>query len=201
MARKGRTLEARSEGAIRTPGDYSGPLALSITRARPQAGKLAVPMDPKLLYWTAALVNLGAVVACALVGWRRARRRELQAHRRSMLAGAWLVLGFLVSYVLKVLWLGREQLELWDPAYVRVLHVHELFVLLLLLCGSGALVQARRLGLPRGPDSRPIGARELARGLRAHRWLGRIGIASSIFGLLTAAYVLWGMYERAGGGV
>jgi uncharacterized membrane protein YozB (DUF420 family) len=155
-------------------------------------------MDPKLVYWSAALLNLAAVVAFALVGWRRARGRELEAHRRSMLTASWLVAAFLVSYGLKVAFLGREQLELWDPAYLRALHVHEICVLLMLLCGGGALVQARRLGLPRGPASPPIEPRRLARGLRLHRALGRSGIAASALGLLTAAYVLWGMYERAG---
>jgi uncharacterized membrane protein YozB (DUF420 family) len=155
-------------------------------------------MDPKLAYWTAALVNLGAVVAFALVGWRRARRRELHAHRRSMLAASWLVAAFLVSYLLKVELLGREQLGLWAPIYVRALHLHESLVLLMLVCGAGALLQARRLGLPRGPGSPPIEPGRLARGLRLHRALGRAGIVSSVFGFLTAAYVLWGMYERAG---
>jgi uncharacterized protein DUF420 len=155
-------------------------------------------MDPKLLYWTAALVNLGAVVVCAGVGLRRVRRRELEAHRRSMLAAAWLVAAFLVSYGLKVALLGHEQLELWDARYVRGLHVHESFVLGMLACGGAALFQARRLGLPRGPSSPPFEARRLARELRLHRWLGRIGIASSACGFATAAYVLWGMYERAG---
>lgn len=155
-------------------------------------------MDPKVAYWTAALVNLGAVVVCAALGWRRARRREFAAHRRAMLLACGLVVAFLVSYVLKVALLGREQLGTWDPRYVRMLHVHESFVMLMLIGGAAALVQARRLDLPRGPHSRPLEPRRLARGLGVHRWSGRVAIVSSLFGLLTAAYVLWGMYERAG---
>jgi uncharacterized membrane protein YozB (DUF420 family) len=154
-------------------------------------------MDPKVAYWTAALVNLGAVVVCAAVGWRRARRREFAAHRRAMLTAAALVAAFLVSYVVKVMLLGREQLELWEPRYVHTLHVHEIFVALMLLGGGTALVQARRLGLPRGPHSRPLDSRRLARGLRLHRWCGRTALVSAVLGLATAAYVLWGMYERA----
>jgi uncharacterized membrane protein YozB (DUF420 family) len=156
-------------------------------------------MDAKLIYWTAALANLAAVVVCAGLGWRRARRRDFQAHRRLMLAASWLVLAFLLSYALKVAFLGREQLELWAQPYVRMLHVHELFVSLMLVCGITALVQARRLGLPRGADSPPIDAAKLARGLRVHRGIGRVAILAGVGGLGTAAYVLWGMYERAGG--
>src|SRR5262245_54268074 len=122
MARNGRTAADRRDGAISTPGDYSGPSGLSITPGPARPGKLAVPMDPKLLYWSAALIDLAAVVAFALVGWRRARRREFHAHRRSMLAASGLVAAFLVSYLAKVALLGREQLELWAPVYVRVLH-------------------------------------------------------------------------------
>ena len=155
-------------------------------------------MDAKLVYWTAALVNLAAVVALALLGWRRARRGEFQAHRRAMLGACWLVVAFLVSYLLKVGVLGREVLGIWAPRYVNSLHVHESFVLLMLLCGLGALLQARRLGLPRGPDSPPIEAGRLSRGVRIHRWLGRIGVVASACAFGTAAYVLWGMYERAG---
>jgi uncharacterized membrane protein YozB (DUF420 family) len=155
-------------------------------------------MDPKLVYWSAALVDLGAVVTCALVGWRRARRRDFQAHRRAMLSACWLVVAFLVSYVAKVALLGREQLELWEARYVRALHVHESFVLLMLLCGIGALVQARRLGLPRAPGSAPIEPARLARGVRLHRGLGRVGVVASALAFATAAYVLSGMYGRAG---
>ena len=52
-------------------------------------------MDPKVIYWTAALANLTAVVACAGLGWRRARQRDFRAHRRLMLTASWLVLAFL----------------------------------------------------------------------------------------------------------
>jgi len=155
-------------------------------------------MDPKLAYWSAALINLAAVVTCAVLGVIRARRRDFVAHRRLMLAGGWLVLAFLGSYVLKVVVLGREQLELWARHYVRFLHVHELFVTLMLLCGIAALVQARRLGLPRGPDSPRIEAPKLARGVRLHRRFGGAAVLAALAGLGTAAYVLWGMYERAG---
>ena len=115
-----------------------------------------------------------------------------------MLSACGLVAAFLVSYLLKVALLGREQLDLWEPRYVRVLHVHESFVALMLLGGIAALVQVRRLGLPRGPQSPALEPRRLAGGLRLHRWSGRVAIVSALLGLLTAAYVLWGMYERAG---
>ena len=39
-------------------------------------------MDPKLVYWTLALVDLGAVAACLLAGVRRIRRRDVPGHRQ-----------------------------------------------------------------------------------------------------------------------
>jgi uncharacterized membrane protein YozB (DUF420 family) len=155
-------------------------------------------MDPKLVYWTAAQLNMGAVVLCALLGVRRARERAFEAHKRLMLVSAGLVLLFLVSYVFKVSFLGREQLERWEPLYRNVLHFHETCVLAMVVCGALALVQARRLGLPRGPESPEIGWEELVRGLRWHRGLGRAGVLASLLGFASAAIVLWGMYARAG---
>ncbi len=156
-------------------------------------------MDAKLVYWSAALANMALIVVIALVGVRRARARAFDAHRRSMLTVAWLVLAFLVSYVFKVAVLGREQLELWAPSYRNTLHFHETCVLIMVLGGFGAIVLARRLGLPRGPTSPQVEPERLARGLRWHRWLGRGAVIASVLGLLSATYVLQGMYARAAG--
>jgi uncharacterized membrane protein YozB (DUF420 family) len=155
-------------------------------------------MDAKLVYWSAALANMIAVVICALVGVRRARAGAYAAHRRSMLTAAWLVLAFVGSYVLKLVFLGREQLELWEASYRTVLQVHETCVLVMVAGGIGAIVQARRLGLPRTPESVELEPGRLQRGLRWHRGMGRSAVIASVLGLLTASYVLWGMYERAG---
>src|SRR5262249_14484601 len=132
------------------------------------------------------------------LGFLRVKRRDYLGHRRAMLAASWLVVAFLGSYVLKVLLLGHENLAVWDARYLRTLHVHETCVLVMLLCGAGALIHAHRLELPRGAGSAPIAPLKLARGLRLHRILGRIGIGASALGFATAAYVLWGMYERSG---
>lgn len=145
----------------------------------------AVGMDPKLVYWTAALVNMIAIVALAGLGVRSIRRREISRHRRLMLAAVVLVALFLVSYFAKVFLLGREQLEIWEASYIWTLRFHEACVLVMVLAGLRALWLGARSGF-RDPKR-----------ARSHRLAGRTALVSAALGVLTATYVLFGMYARA----
>jgi len=144
----------------------------------------AVPLDPKLAYWTAALANMLAIVALATVAVGRARRREIAGHRRLMLTAAALVGLFLISYVAKVWLLGREQLELWDARYVFTLRFHETCVLAMVVAGSRAIWLGARRGF-----TDPMRA-------RSHRRAGWTAVVSAGLGVASAGYVLFGMYER-----
>ena len=155
-------------------------------------------MDPKVAYWTAALLNMMIVVGSALAGVRRARQRDFVGHRRRMLLSIWLVVAFLVSFALKSSILGPERLDTWSALDRGILWTHELCVSVMLVAGLTALFQARRLDLPRGPASRPIPAQRLVRGVRVHRLAGRTAVIASLAGLVTAAGVLLGMYQRIG---
>jgi len=141
-------------------------------------------LDPKLIYWTAALANMVAILCLAVVGVRRVRRREIAGHRRLMLTAAALVGLFLVSYLAKVGWLGREQLELWDARYVWTLRFHETCVLVMVLAGLRAIWLGAKTGF-----SDPLRA-------RSHRRAGRTALVAAGLGVTSAAYVLFGMYER-----
>jgi putative membrane protein len=151
-------------------------------------------LDPKVAYWTAALANMVAVVVCAVLGVRRIRRAEISAHRRLMTTAAILVGLFLLSYVAKVALLGREPLELWEPRFIAVLRLHETCVAVMVLAGARALylATARRLADPPVPDT----AARRARTARSHRRAGWTAIVSSALGVVTAGYVLYGMYAR-----
>jgi uncharacterized membrane protein YozB (DUF420 family) len=146
----------------------------------------AVMPDPKVVFWTAALVNMGLAVALALAGVRRVRRGEIEAHRRFMLGAAALVGLFLVAYVAKLAFLGREQLGLWDPFYVWTLRFHETCVLTMVIAGARAVLLGAREGF-RDPER-----------ARVHRRAGRIALVSAGLGVISASVVLYGMYERAG---
>lgn len=154
-------------------------------------------MDPKLAFWTWALVVLGAAVVFTVLGVRQIRRRRVRSHQRMMLTAGSLVLLFLISYVFKLILLGRERLDLWSAADRGVLYVHELCVAAMLLGGGYALWRALRFrgSLPSGallpPDENPSRARI------AHRRAGWVAVVGSILGIATASLVLAGMYARA----
>lgn len=153
--------------------------------------------NPGLLFWTAALVNLGVVCAMALSGVRCAHRGEIARHRRAMKVASWLVVAFLLSYVLKVLLIGREDMARWSNVDLWVLRLHELFVMGMLVAGSVAWLRSRKLAGTRivtrdarDPEPDPTV-------LRGHKRAGWAAVLSAIGGFLLAVGVLAGMYSRA----
>jgi uncharacterized membrane protein YozB (DUF420 family) len=152
-------------------------------------------LDPKLVYWTWALINMVLLLTVAASGVRAIRRRRVEVHRRRMLAVVGLVGLFLASYPVKVVWLGRESLDVWSASFVYVLRIHEACVLAMVLSGCVAFVQAQRVGLRAGFAGEPSAAR--ARGARLHRRAGWVALISGALGVVTASYVLAGMYLRA----
>ncbi len=155
-------------------------------------------MDPKLLFWTGALVNMGVIVALAAGGvWQR-RRGNVAGHRRRMLAAAVLVALFVAAYLLKLLFLGREALESWSPGAVWMLRVHEACVAVMLAGGGTAALRALVLRRTRNATHDP-GDPEAPAGVAAwHRRAGWAAVVASALGLVTAGFVLAGMYQRAG---
>lgn len=154
-------------------------------------------MDPKLLYWTGAFANLGLIAACALLGVRHIRRGEVAGHRRMMLAATSLVGLFLVSYLLKVGLLGREDRSAWSALDLGVLYVHELCIAAMLIGGALAGHRAWRFRAGLGP--RPPTAQERSRDHLLHRRSGWVALVGCLLGLVTAFGILAGMYARGGG--
>ena len=153
-------------------------------------------MDPKLLYWTGAFVNLGVIVYCVLRGVAAIRRGEVRRHRRLMLTGAGLIGLFLASYVVKVVALGKEDRSLWTPLDYGILYVHELCIAAMLLAGGVALFRAWRFRRALGPDLvLPPGPLP---GGASHRRAGKLAVVGALLGFVTAAGVLVGMFARAG---
>ncbi len=153
-------------------------------------------MDAKLLFWAAALANLGVLCAFAVIGVRHARRGEIARHRRSMKIASWLIVAFLGAYVLKVVFLGREDQSTWTLLDVWVLRIHELFVVFMLGGGGVAWIQGRKLLGTRlvthdsddpTPDPKTV---------RTHRLAGRIAVIGSLLAFLLAIGVLAGMISR-----
>jgi uncharacterized membrane protein YozB (DUF420 family) len=153
-------------------------------------------VDPKLAYWTWSLANLALVVVIGLSGLREIRAGRARVHRRRMLTAGGCVALFLVSYLLKVALLGREDRSLWSDASLWTLYIHETCIAVMLIAAGVALLRARRFGpLEDGATPAPA-ARESDRAV--HRFAGAVALTASVLALLTAAGVLVGMYQRAG---
>jgi uncharacterized membrane protein YozB (DUF420 family) len=155
-------------------------------------------MSASLIFWTAALVNLAVIVVCMGIGVRCIRRGALRAHTRAMGVAAALVGLFLLSYLVKVALLGREDRTGWQQGDLLLLYAHELCVAALLGGGGTALLRGRRLRARLGAGVRRIAPGTLP-GAAAHRRAGRIARAAGVLALLTAAGVLARMYARAAG--
>jgi len=154
-------------------------------------------MDPKLAYWTGAFINMGVLAIFAIRGVLQVRRGEVARHKRSMTIAAILVAAFVISYVFKVMLLGKENLALWSPAAINSLRFHELCVLAMLIGGGLALyrglaIRKTRLVTHDAEDPLPE-----PRTVRMHRLAGRVAVGAAMLGLASAAIVLASMYERA----
>lgn len=157
-------------------------------------------MNPGLVFWTVALVNLGIVCALAVLGVRCARRGEIARHRRAMRLAAWLVVAFLLAYVLKVVTIGREDMSRWSSFDLWVLRVHELFVLVMLIAGGIAWVQSRRLVATRSVTRDARDPEADPNVLRRHKRAGWTAVLSAIAGFAFAGLVLAGMFARVSAG-
>jgi uncharacterized membrane protein YozB (DUF420 family) len=154
-------------------------------------------LDPKLTFWTLALLNMAAVVLLAGRGVRAIRAGEIPKHRRSMTAAGWLVVAFLAAYVVKRIVLGPEELALWTDGARLNLYVHESFVAWLLLGGGTTLVLGRRIAKTRRVTGRAEDPAASAAQLRRHRRFGWSAVVASALGFATACGILAGMFGRA----
>ena len=155
--------------------------------------------DPKTAYWTFAWLNMGVIVVLAWLARSLVQRSDVRGHRRLMLGASTLVVLFVLSYVGKVALLGKEELGTWGLEHRIALWVHEACVAVMLGGGITALVHAYRTGLaPGSPRSGSLAPDREARGRRLHRAAGLTSVISATAALVTAGYVLYGMYMRVG---
>jgi hypothetical protein len=155
-------------------------------------------MDARLVYWTLALLNMCGVVGFAIAGIRAVRRGDTARHRRCMLTSASLVLLFVLSYVVKLVVIGREHLESWGTFSIQVLRAHELCVLTMVVAGGIAISRSLRLRRSRNFTHAPADPPAPASSVRWHRGAGKTAAWAAAAGLALAAVVLAGMYRRAG---
>ena len=154
-------------------------------------------MDAKLVFWTLALLNMGAVVGFAFRGVRGVRANDIALHKRSMLVSGGLIVLFLVSYLAKVAFLGGEDLDAWRAGHRYNLWIHETFVVTMLLAGGAAWFLARRFESSRRVTGDPADPPADPAVIRRHRLAGKTAVAAAVMGFLTACGILAGMISRA----
>ena len=144
-------------------------------------------MNGSFLFWSLALGWMAAMVLILVVGVRRVRVGDLDGHRRAMHTAIGMVLVFVVGYVVKVLWLGKEDLASWTSTDRGILYFHESMVAVMVLAGGTARWLARPFRVPAGRAPSRV---------RWHRLAGRLAVAASTLALVTAGLILAGMARR-----
>ena len=128
---------------------------------------------------------------------RAVRRGEVRTHRRMMLVSSALVGLFLVSYLAKVAWIGKEDRGAWSALDHAILYTHETCIAAMLVAGGYALFRALRFQSRLRPSwSIPPGADALP-GREQHRRAGRIAGWGGALAFVTAIGVWAGMLLRA----
>ena len=115
-----------------------------------------------------------------------------------MLLGGLLVMGFVFSYVVKLVLLGRENLAVWSAFDLWVLRFHETCVFSMIVAGGIAAWRGSRLARTRNATQAPADPPAPAKLARGHRIAGWLSVAAVVLGFLSAGMVLVGMYRRAG---
>ncbi len=153
-------------------------------------------MDPKILYWTGATLNMLVLIGFGGAGVHFIRRGDVVRHRRCMLTAGALVVAFLLSYLVKLALLGREDFGTWSSISVSTLRFHETCILIMLIGGTSALTRAWRMRVTRNVTRNKEDPPADASTLRWHRRSGWTALLGGLVGLLAAVFVLGGMYER-----
>lgn len=153
-------------------------------------------MDPKVLYWTFAFINMGFVVGLGFYGRAQLKTGNAKRHATMMISASCLVVGFVVSYGFKLAILGREDLMLWSDAALNTLRFHETCVLAMVVAGGLAIRWGRTLRNKRSytlnPDD-PAASESL---IRRHHRAGQVALVGAALGFVSSGFVLAGMYAR-----
>ena len=155
-------------------------------------------VDPKVIYWTCAFINMGLVVGSVLYGLAQLKAGNPSRHRAMMITATCLVLGFLVSYGLKLYFLGREDLTVWSSTAVWVLRFHETCVLSMVVGGGLGLRWGTQLRSTRSYSLDTADPVADAAIIHRHHRAGQVAVTATGLGFVSAGFVLAGMYSRMG---
>lgn len=153
-------------------------------------------MDPKIIYWTFAFLNMGLVVGAGFYGIAQLRAGNPGRHRAMMIVATCLVLGFIISYVFKLYFLGREDLSVWSRSAVWVLRFHETCVLSMVVGGGLGLRWSKQLRRTRSFSLNSADPMADSTIVHRHHRAGQVALTGASLGFISAGIVLAGMYAR-----
>ena len=147
-------------------------------------------MELSSVLWCVVLLGMTLAYGITLDGVHAAKRQEVASHGRRMIVSCTLVGIWLVAYLTKQMFFGRDQFggtsqEYWT-FYVPVLAVHTSLAITTIGLGlTNMTIGLRRLRYG-------IGAGAMVAGVTRHRVLGR-WMQWTFGGTILTAYVVYGM--------
>jgi uncharacterized membrane protein YozB (DUF420 family) len=121
------------------------------------------------------------------------KKGDIGNHQRMMVWACNVILFFVVSYVVKVVVLGREPKAGWQMIELVILYTHEFFILVMLVGGARARYFAARFK----DTLATAGVGEGDRDLRTrHARAGKMALVGSACALLSAIFVLIILYRH-----
>lgn len=150
-------------------------------------------MSPNLMFWIYAYALTIVALGIAFQGVARVRKGDEVGHAKKMNLAVLLILGFVGSYVLKVIFLGREPKTNWESLHFTVLYIHEFFIACMLLAGGYTRYLAGKFKTSVG-SSNPSAAMLALR--KKHRAAGKFCLIATTMALFTATFVLYTIHSR-----
>lgn len=152
-------------------------------------------MTWNLIFWFYAYGLTFVALFLAYTGVAAVRKGDLARHRALLNMACSLIIFFVISYVFKMVFLGREDKSEWDVIYKIVLYIHEALIATMLVTGAWARWLAFKFRDSLFAQQLPT-EHEAMR--QKHRTLGLWCIYSATLALLTASVILYGMVQRGG---
>lgn len=150
-------------------------------------------MNVNLAFWVFAYALTLVAILLAFSGVRAAKKGDLETHARLMRFACNLILFFVVSYVVKMFALGREDKSQWTDFYLVVLYIHETLIGGMLVSGTISRVLAYKFRHSlTGATVSPLDLKRR----KTHTKAGKMCILFAILALVTAGVVLYGMFVR-----
>jgi uncharacterized membrane protein YozB (DUF420 family) len=151
-------------------------------------------MSWNLIFWFYAYGLTMLALLLAFLGISAVRKGNIKRHHQFLNFACNLIVFFVISYVFKMIFLGREDKSDWGMYYKTVLYIHEALIATMLITG----IRGRWLAF-KFRDTLYQGevTEAQAKMRRQHRLMGKWCVYSATFALITASVILYGMVQRA----